>query len=52
MISLSRLISLTLLAALTGACDRQPVYVPAEWVRVNAGSFLMGSPGTDNQNCP
>ena len=29
------------------ACDRAPVYMQAEWVRVEKGSFKMGSPTTE-----
>ncbi len=47
MINISRLVTLLVLGLAVGACDRRPVYHPAEWVKVEAGSFLMGSPGTE-----
>ena len=38
---------ITLLFTSVTACDRAPVYVPAEWVRVEKGTFMMGTPATE-----
>ena len=29
-------------------CDREPVFVPARWITIPAGSFNMGSPSTES----
>jgi len=40
--------SVFFLTLLVLGCDGRPVFTPAAWVRVQAGSFMMGSPPSEN----